>query len=273
MFYLRLLGTPAVVTSSGGLLAGRASQRHRLALLAILGLAGSRGSSRDWLIAALWPESDPRQACNLLKVAVYVLRQALGEDAVLSAGDGLRLNPERIESDAAEFQAAVLRGDLERAVELYGGPFMDGFFLSRAPAFDELVAVERERLARSHSGALEALAHRAEERGDPASAVPWWKTRVAESPYDSRVALRLMQALKSSGNPAGALQHAALHEQALRNEMDIGLPQELAAFVESIRSELGPPVQGSSDARSVRPGLRTEAAFRLRTLGRLEVHG
>ena len=73
MFYLRLLGTPAVATPSGDLLAGRAS----------------------------------RSTCF----------GGPSEDAVLSAGDELRLNPERIESDVAAFQAAVLRGDLERAVE------------------------------------------------------------------------------------------------------------------------------------------------------------
>ena len=87
-FHLRLFGSPELVGASGSPLSGRARQRHRLALLALL--ARSPGAvSRDVLLAHLWPDRDSDQARNLLKVSVYVLRQELGEAAIVTSGDGL----------------------------------------------------------------------------------------------------------------------------------------------------------------------------------------
>src|SRR5687767_4208240 len=110
MIRVRLLGSPAL-ERDGSLLTGRATQRHRLALLALLALSPGNRLGRDRLIATLWPESDAERGRNLLKVATYVLRSALGEDVLLSVGDELRLNTDLIEVDVAEFDAALQQSD------------------------------------------------------------------------------------------------------------------------------------------------------------------
>lgn len=66
----------------------------------------------------LWPESDLTRARNLLKVSVYVLRQALGEASILSDGDDLRLNPEVVCADVAAFEDALASRDFDAAVAL-----------------------------------------------------------------------------------------------------------------------------------------------------------
>src|SRR5688572_5247008 len=101
-FYFRLFGSPSIEGDDGTQLGGRVAQRHRVALLALLALAPGERLSRDKLIAYLWPESDQERGRNLLNVATYVLRTALGENALLSAGDELRLNAEMVRSDVAE---------------------------------------------------------------------------------------------------------------------------------------------------------------------------
>src|SRR5690606_5849056 len=174
---------------------------------------------------------------NLLKVSTYVLRQELDEGAIVSAGDDLCLDPAIIRADVADFEAALAAADDAGAVALYRGPLLDGFFISNAPEFEQWVDRERERLARSNRAALERLAERAEEAGDVARAVEWWKSRAADDPYDSRVALRLMQALEASGNRAGALQHAAVHQRLLESEFGVAPPPEIAAFAERLRRE------------------------------------
>jgi TolB-like protein/DNA-binding SARP family transcriptional activator len=236
MFQLKLLGVPAL-EQDGALFTGRASQRHRIALLALLALAPGRRLSRDKLIAYLWPESDPDRARNLLKVSTYVLRSAIGEDALLSNGDELRLNTGLIGVDVEEFEGALDRSDPERAVALYRGPLLDGFFLSEAAEFERWVDYERERLAGTYRNALEALADAARGAGDLRRAAEWWKLRAAQEPYDSRVALRLMQALEASGNRAGALQHAAIHQSLLKEEFGLESAPEVAALAERLRRE------------------------------------
>jgi serine/threonine-protein kinase len=232
---LKLLGSPSIQRPEGELVGGQPAQRHRIALLALLARSPERGVGREKVMGYLWPESSPDHARNLLNVSVYVLRKALGEDALLSAGDQLRLNQQVIQSDVAAFEAAVSAGEYERAVAFYDGPFLDGFFLNNVPEFERWVDRERDRLAGSCAKALEALADASEAGGDPATAAAWWKARAAQDPYDSRVAGRLIRALEAAGNPAAALQHAAIHERLLQDEFDVWPDRATIELVESIR--------------------------------------
>ena len=77
MLTLKLFGTPAV-ESDGELVAGRAAQGHRLALLAMLALARGRPVARDRISALLWPESPTDRVRHQLSDALYIVRSALG---------------------------------------------------------------------------------------------------------------------------------------------------------------------------------------------------
>ncbi len=244
-FRLRLLASPSLAPEDGGPLTGRPIQRHRLALLALLARSPSSGVPRDVLQAYLWPESDLERARNLLNVSVYVLRQALGEDAILSAGNALRLAPDVVGVDVIAFESALEAGDRERAVALYDGPFLEGFFLKDAPEFAHWVDRERARLSDAYGKALESLAEGAERRRDMTGAAEWWKTLAAHDPFDSRVALRLMRAFATSGRRARALRHAESHERLLEEELGIELPGEVSAMVEQLRLE--PAGEAASD--------------------------
>lgn len=241
MLRLALLGAPSL-ERGGGLVDGRAAHRHRLALLALLALAPGRRLGRDRLLAWLWPESDTRHGRNLLKVSTYVLRSALGDAALLSAGDELRLNSELVTVDVLEFEGALQRGDHARAAALYAGPFMDGFFLREAPAFERWLEAERARLAGGYARALEALADAAEAARHLPAAVEWWRRRAVQDPYDSRVAVRLMQALDAAGNRAGALQHAEIHQRLLRAEFGAAPAPDVAALAARLQREPATPV-------------------------------
>jgi TolB-like protein/DNA-binding SARP family transcriptional activator/Tfp pilus assembly protein PilF len=238
---LRLLGGVSVERDDGTLIAGRATQRHRIALLALLACSPSPGLSRDKLLGLLWPESNSDRGRNLLNVSVYELRKALGDDAVLTAGDDLRLNTAAVLSDVAEFEAAMERQDHGSAVALYRGPLLDGFFVDDAPEFERWTDHERARFAGLYARALEALAEADERRHDFRGAAEWWGRRAAHDPYDSRVACCLMRALDASGNRAGALQHAAIHERLLQQEMELPLSADVATLAERIRSEVVAP--------------------------------
>lgn len=134
---------------------------------------------------------------------------------------------------------------------------VDGFFLSDAPEFEQWASRERERLAAGYGRALESLAESAEHAGDVSATIAWWKRRAALDPYDSRVALRLMQALEAGGNPAGAIQHAAIHQHLLREELGVAGVPEVAALAERLRSS---PVPEAPLVRGTRPQPADSAA-------------
>ena len=172
-----------------------------------------------------------------MNLTVHVLRRALGEDVIVTAGDELRLCCDKIDSDVADFEAARAAGDYAKAVELYAGPFMDGFFLQDAHEFDEWQALERDRLARERATVLEALAQDAAERGDMVQAARWWDCLAQADPLDSRVMLHLMTALEAAGAREQALRHAGIHAARLRTELDADPPPEVTALTERMRHD------------------------------------
>lgn len=225
-----------------GPVTGRVAQRQRLALLALLGASRVGGLGREKLIAHLWPESDAEQGRHLLSNSIYVVRQALGDDAIIGSGDALRLNPERVRCDVREFDEAIAAGDLERAVELYAGPFLDGFFLADTPSFERWAEDERARLGTAYGDALDALAHGREAAGDMRGAVALWRKRAAHTPYDSRVALQLMRALVAIGDRAGAVQSARVHTALVQGELGAEPHPEVTEYADRLRTEPPPPL-------------------------------
>ncbi|HEU4524688.1 MAG TPA: BTAD domain-containing putative transcriptional regulator [Gemmatimonadales bacterium] len=236
MFTLRLLGG-ASLDGPDGPVAGRAALRQRIALLALLAVEHPRPLSRDKLVADLWPENGTDEARHMLRDSLWILRSALGDDSVLGTGDDLRLNPRRLTCDLWEFEAALAREDPEAAVSVYHGPLLSGFHLSDAEEFERWVDLERARLGRRYAQALEQLAEREMFAGEPTKAVEWWSRLAREDPYNSRIALRCMQALEAAGDRAGALRHATAHSDLLRAELGAVPERDVVAFAERLRSE------------------------------------
>ena len=216
---------------------GRATQGHRLALLAVLALARGRSVTRDKLIALLWPESPPERARHQLSDAVYIVRTALGADVIRSTGDDLVLSADAITSDVGKFEQLLDEGRPEVAVDLVAGPLLDGFHLSDGTEFERWLDGERARLTARHATALETLAESSESRGDFVGATSWWRRLAAHDPYAGRVALRLMRALDAAGDRAGALKHARIHAALLREEFETGPDPDVEAFAERLRVE------------------------------------
>jgi len=236
---LRTLGALDLRSGAGVELRSVLVQPKRTALLAYLAVAAPRSlHRRDSLLALFWPEQDAPHARLALRQALHGLRHALGDGVVLARGDEeVGLDRTRCRCDVWAFEQALDAGSLERGVGLYGGPFLDGFFISGAPEFEPWVAAERDRLSRRYAGALERLAQAADTQGDVAGAVQWWTRLADHSPYTSRVVLRLMRALEAAGDRAGAILHADQHALHLRTALDAEPDPEVVALAAALRSQ------------------------------------
>jgi DNA-binding SARP family transcriptional activator/TolB-like protein len=232
---LQLLGSP-VLRGADGPVAGRAAHKRRIALLCIVALARGRPVGRERLIGLLWPENSTDAGRHSLSEALYVLRKELGDGLVASSHE-VRLDPEVVDSDVAEFERALERGDQERAAGVYGGPLLEGFYVSESAEFERWVDGERDRLARLYARALEQLAETAEADGSALRAVDWWRALAVHDPYSSRVALRLIRALDAAGERAAALRYAGAHAALMREELGVDGDPEFEAMVERLRTE------------------------------------
>lgn len=251
---LQLLGT-LHASRDGEPLAPRAAQRKRLALLALLATAPGRALARDRLLVLLWPEYDDERARHQLAASTHDLRHAVAPELVIAAAEELRLNPALVDCDVWRFEAALQRGDAAEAVAQYTGPLLDGFRLPGAVEFEHWVEAARDGLARRFAAAVEELASRAESEGRFAAAAEWWRKRAAWDAFDSRVALRLMQALAMAGNRAGAIQHGRTHAALVRAEFDaepdaavVHLMERLCTALPSSLSPALPPLTASQSS-------------------------
>ena len=241
---LRTLGGVAVIRN--GSPPGIASAQSKpLALLALLAVAGDHGFTRDKVIAFLWPDADSDRGRSVLRQTLYSLRRDLSApDLFLPHSPALRLNPASLRADLADFREALAFDNPRRAVDLYHGPFLDGFHVADAPEFDRWADIQREALAARYRGALEALAAEAEASGDHVGAAGWWRRLGAEDPLNSRVAVALMRSLDKAGEPVAALGVASSHEAVLQEELGTGLDASVAEESSRIRASLshrGPP--------------------------------
>jgi DNA-binding SARP family transcriptional activator len=186
-------------------------RRRLLALLALIAEHDPPGISRDKLLAYLWPESDTQRARNSLKQGLYSLRQSLGIPLVNCAGGVLRLNRRLIEIDTWQFEATLVLGEEAKAVSIYRGPYLDGFYIAGLDELERWMEAERERLARRYGDALRVLAERAEANRDTLAAAIWWRRLTAAEPLCSTAALGLMRALAAAGDITSAREHARVH--------------------------------------------------------------
>ncbi len=204
-------------------------------MLALLAVAGERGVNREQLLSLLWPDNDEDRSRHALNQALYALRHDLEADEVFLGQQELRLNPDLITSDYAEFHDAIRSDSPERAVECYRGLFLQGFHLSKADNFERWVEEQRDSLGHEYGRVLEAAARRAVERQDFPAAVGFLKRRAAQDPFNAKVAIKLMEALSAQGDVVGALQHARVHESMLKQELDVSPDPEVTAYAERLR--------------------------------------
>src|SRR5690242_14918477 len=188
MLYLRTFGGLAL-ERDGQPITGPATQRRRLALLAILAASNGQGVSRDRLLAFLWPDSDVTRARGALNQALYSLRRAVGDDPLTIGNTDLQLNTAIIRSDVGDFVRDLATGAITEAVARYEGPFLDGVYLEpELVEFREWTEQQRARRAQEYRAALRQLAALAAGRGEGRAAVDWWARLAAEEPLNEEVA-------------------------------------------------------------------------------------
>ncbi|CAN5840090.1 hypothetical protein BH24GEM1_BH24GEM1_30580 [soil metagenome] len=211
-------------------------QRRRLALLALLAVAGERGLTRDKVLAYLWSENSSENARHALEQLLYSMRRQVPEE-LFQGTDPLRLNTRVVHADVVEFERAIAAGDAARAVAAYGGAFLDGFYLADAPEFERWAEQERARLSAEHAQALRRLASEAHALGRHTTEIDIWRQLASADPLAERAAIGLVRALAEAGDWAGALRHAREYEARLREEVPGAPSTGLVALVKRMSGE------------------------------------
>src|SRR5213080_1731466 len=258
MLTLELLGTLSLRDETR-LVPVAAQQKRPLGLLAILGLGGKPGLSRDRIEAYLWPESSGARAQHALDQTVYAIRHALRSDFILSTGRELRLDPDLVRVDVWEFEEAICAGQWTAAVRHYKGPLLDGFHFADSHELESWIDTNRSRLRLEYQRAIECLADRSAEAGDHSQSVTWWRRLANADPLSAGATKKLMLALAAAGDRAGAVQYARVYQELVRQELEM----EPDAEIEDLAAALSrPAITATADvaAAPVNPSVTPSVA-------------
>ncbi|NIO72251.1 MAG: tetratricopeptide repeat protein, partial [Anaerolineae bacterium] len=252
---LSLLG-PFQVTLDGEPVTSFESDKVR-ALLAYLAVEADRPHHREVLAGLLWPDWPDRAARTNLRNALANLRKAIGDRQatppfLLITRETIQFNTasdywldvtaftEMVEADKTHPSAI---DQLEQAVALYRGSFLEGFSVGDSPAFEEWALFTRERLARQMSAVLHRLAATYEGRGEYEQAQSCAWRQVELEPWDEAAHRQLMRTLALGGQRSAALAQYETCRRLLAEELGVEPAKETTRLYEQIRDgELEMPV-------------------------------
>jgi DNA-binding SARP family transcriptional activator len=259
MFVLELLGTLSLRGDARPVPVS-AQQKRPLGLLAVLALGGRRGVSRERIEAYLWPESAGEAARHSLDQTVYACRHALGSDVILSAGRELRLNPDLVRVDLWEFEDVIRAGQWTAAVDLYKGALLDGAHFADSHELEAWIDSERARVLVAFQGALECLADIAEEAEEHAQRVTWCRRLAASDPLSAPATTKLMLALAAAGDRAGAVRHARLYQELVRQQLEMEPDSEIEDLAATLSRPATTDTTGAVARRSA-PAVESSPPF------------
>ena len=239
MIELRLLGTLQLSAADGRDLTALARQSKRTALLLYLAAAVPYGlHRRETLLALFWPELDETKARSALSQALYVLRNALGEQAIVTRGDDeVGISRSVVWCDVHAFETALDAGQFAEALVLYRGGLLNGFSLSDAPELGRWVDQERERLRERAAEGAWALAEARAAAGDAVHATRWARWAAGLASADEAVIRRLMTFLLRLGDRAAAIRAYETFADRLSQEFELEPSAETQSLAKEIRNE------------------------------------
>jgi DNA-binding SARP family transcriptional activator len=234
--WVRLLGTPFVILDGSGLIIPRRQVRALLYRLA----AELQPVSRTQLQFLFWSDTPQTRASLNLSHLLSHLKRLLPDHAmVLCSQDQVCLNPICCVSDSADLlQIIRLPENFHQIGKLTYGPFLEGFFLPRAPEFESWAQMFGWHLNQAYLSLLNDLLEKACQQHDIHKIIDLAQCYLQIDPLEETVTYRLMLAFAIQGRYGAAIKQYLSLVHILQDELGIspGVDcQTLFAEIQAIR--------------------------------------
>ena len=206
-------------------------RRVRVALLVYLAI--EREVTREKLASVFWPDSEEEKARHALSQALYQLRQLIGEDWLIVAGDRIRVSSS-VQVDADMFARAVQNEEYDVALKLYSGAFLSGVDnLPSTANFENWADAQRAHLERLHRQARRETIRAQSAASDHQAAIATARAWVGVTPAEDEAHHKLIELLAQSGQATEAIRHFQSYERQLAKE-DLRPLDETTALIASL---------------------------------------
>jgi ATP/maltotriose-dependent transcriptional regulator MalT/DNA-binding SARP family transcriptional activator len=203
-------------------------------------------ASREAILTALWPDSDPDVSDAWFRQARFHLQHTLQRDCLVQeeGGSYWRLDlpcwvdvyeAERL---SAEGELLLSAGDrlggadrLRQALTLWQGPYLDDLY-------GDWTAARRQELYQRRLTYLERLAGLELETASPDSAIQLYQQILTTEPYYEHAHRGLMQCFVARGEPSRAIAQFRAYAARLREDLQTIPARETFALCQSILEEM-----------------------------------
>ena len=258
MIELRVLGEVTLRDGAREGLESILAQPKRLAVLVYLCLSGRGGFvRRDTLTTIFWPDLDQERARAALSQSLYVLRRALGSEALPGRGsDEIAVDLDLLSCDAVAFRDLLASGDPGAALDLYRGDLLPGLYVD-SPDFDRWLDSERAGLRQAALAVATELGSDSAAQHDPDSAVAWFQRGLDIVPESDAAAYGLIKNLWHGGHRSAAMEAYERFARHLEAEYGIMPGERLRDLVDRVRE--GPAVSQPPSAEPDHPPAHVSA--------------
>lgn len=242
---IKLFGSPAL-TWNGRPITGFISNKA----VAVLYFTAASGQpqAREVLATLLWTNSDDTYAKKNLRNVLSNLRDRLGTfveinretvslaPALYATVDSVRFTALLKQAEQLAPSAPQRRALLAEAVTLYQGPFLEGFHLADAAAFDEWLRDEREHFGLLAIQAYHALVSDNQQQGNFLEAINYATRLLKLDPLREETHRQLMLLLAQDGQASAALAQYRACQKLLHDELGVEPDPETKALYQRIQA-------------------------------------
>lgn len=240
---LHLLGVPRILHL------GQPAKLPRSQTRALLYRLGTKLEpiSRDELIALFWPELDEGTArLNFRRLLSFVRRDLPDPDALVATSDSVSLDPQLVWSDTDAIQhlkhVDTVNGWIA-AADLYGGPFLSGFYLRNCVDYELWQSTTMHRLREDCLEALAKLIDHTANRGDIERATEYARRYLEINNLQETIHQKLISFYVQMGKRDLAVRQ--FEECVLILERELGVepfPETRAAYEQALQNPSTPSV-------------------------------
>lgn len=207
------------------------------ALLAYLAVTRQQ-VTRSVLAGLLWGEMPEEAARANLRLTLSRLRKVVG-DVIVAGRSTIAFDfdqPHWLDYALFTETAVLPSAQLQQAIALYRGDFLDDLLVSDAPEFESWVLTLREQARQQFQAMLVRLVDEAYAAGQWADGIGWARRLLALEPWDEGAHRQLMRLLAANGQRSAALAQFRVCVDLLAEELGVEPEPETVALAEAIRA-------------------------------------
>ena len=242
---LSLLGTFTATYQNQPLTKFRSSNAQALLIyLTVEHRLGTAVSPRQALMELLWPHTLLKSSQANLRQTLYQLRQAIPDvneqPLLLTNRNSVQINPEfEFSLDVADFLQIAKSGEiaqLETAVSLYRGAFLEDFHLSGSNPFTNWSQAWQEKCQRTMLETLQTLTRHAIQQNNLDSAEHHARQQLTIDNLHEPGHKQLITILARSHRTHEAITHFEAYGRLLHRELDLTPSPDIITLIDTIRA-------------------------------------